>query len=253
MVSSSRKSKPGPQYAGLGASDLAGFRTKGSAAAAAGGGKLADWEKYTTGIGSKLLKKMGYQPGKGLGPNLQGIATPVEVHKRQGRGAIGAYGEEKGQRLADTGDTLTDVKAKMTGAEVGSGSGAWRKGKAGGAGPGAGTSAQATKKKVKYVYRSVEEVIESGQNRKIDTIDLRLVLGVSLDFDYPQIQKCELIRNRSLCYTIYYELSHCYQLRIQSIHWDSTGTKTRLLNCQSLLSTFCVPMRSNHGVSFSLS
>jgi hypothetical protein len=32
---------------------------------------------------------MGFQPGKGLGKDLQGIAAPVEAHQRKGRGAIG--------------------------------------------------------------------------------------------------------------------------------------------------------------------
>ncbi|KAI8907810.1 GC-rich sequence DNA-binding factor-like protein-domain-containing protein [Gorgonomyces haynaldii] len=48
---------------------------------------LAEFEKYSKGIGSKLLLKMGYQPGKGLGADGSGITAPIDVKLRpQGMG-----------------------------------------------------------------------------------------------------------------------------------------------------------------------
>ncbi|CAH1965311.1 unnamed protein product [Acanthoscelides obtectus] len=61
---------------------------------------VGNWEKHTKGIGAKLLLQMGFQPGKGLGKDLQGIAAPVEAQLRKGRGAIGAYGPEKSAKIA---------------------------------------------------------------------------------------------------------------------------------------------------------
>ncbi|XP_055386822.1 zinc finger CCCH-type with G patch domain-containing protein [Condylostylus longicornis] len=41
--------------------------------------KLGEWEKYTKGIGSKLLQKMGYIVGTGLGASGEGIVVPVSA------------------------------------------------------------------------------------------------------------------------------------------------------------------------------
>jgi len=55
---------------------------------------VGDWEKHTKGIGSKLLQKMGWKEGMGIGKDLQGRAEPVEAKVRQGKGAVGMYGAE---------------------------------------------------------------------------------------------------------------------------------------------------------------
>ncbi|CAO1370346.1 unnamed protein product [Diamesa hyperborea] len=106
---------------------------------------LADWEQHTKGIGAKLLLQMGYQPGKGLGKTLQGIAAPVEAHVRKGRGAIGAYGPEKKTAVGD-------LKMKKSVDEL-------KKD------PESEDKKQWAKKghKNRYFYKTVEDVIEKGK------------------------------------------------------------------------------------------
>lgn len=41
--------------------------------------KIGDWEKFTKGIGSRLMAKMGYVVGTGLGKNGEGRLDPVEA------------------------------------------------------------------------------------------------------------------------------------------------------------------------------
>ncbi|KAK9498287.1 hypothetical protein O3M35_002956 [Rhynocoris fuscipes] len=43
------------------------------------GQKLGQWEQFTKGIGSKLMAKMGYIVGTGLGKSGEGILQPVEA------------------------------------------------------------------------------------------------------------------------------------------------------------------------------
>lgn len=102
----------------------------------------------------KFLFQMGFEPGKGLGKKLQGIMAPVEAHLRKGRGAIGAYGPEKLAKIPEKKkdedlEEEKEFKAKLS---------QWRKGET------------VTKKKTKYCYRSVDQVIEDGKlkpNRKV--------------------------------------------------------------------------------------
>ncbi|XP_026199995.1 tuftelin-interacting protein 11 [Anabas testudineus] len=112
---------------------------------------IGSWEKHTKGIGQKLLQKMGYQPGKGLGKNAQGIVNPIEAKVRKGKGAVGAYGNERTQQsLQDFPVVDSDEEEEK---EFQKELGQWRKDPAG---PGG-------KKKPKYSYRTVDELKAKGK------------------------------------------------------------------------------------------
>lgn len=111
--------------------------------------EFGHWEKHTRGIGAKLLEKMGYRPGEGLGKAGQGITAPVEAVKRKGRATIGAYGSERTeQSLKDY--PVVDVDKeddKKFQEELHQ----WKK-----------QPAENKKQKPKYVYKTAQELIDSG-------------------------------------------------------------------------------------------
>ncbi|KAJ8263510.1 hypothetical protein COCON_G00159670 [Conger conger] len=113
------------------------------------GQDLGNWEKHTRGIGQKLLQKMGYVPGKGLGKNAQGIVNPIEAKVRKGKGAVGAYGNERTQQSLQDFPVVDseEEEEKEFQRELGQ----WRRE------PGTG------KKKPKYSYRTVDELKERGK------------------------------------------------------------------------------------------
>ena len=60
---------------------------------------IGNWERHTKGFGLKMLTKMGWEKGKGLGKEGQGRAVPVEAFVRKGKAAVGMYGAESKEVL----------------------------------------------------------------------------------------------------------------------------------------------------------
>jgi hypothetical protein len=56
--------------------------------------KLGEFEKHTRGIGSKLLRKMGYD-GQGLGKRRQGILSPIVATPRAKHEGLGFDGRSE--------------------------------------------------------------------------------------------------------------------------------------------------------------
>ena len=148
-----RKQKFKPEFTGT---QFSGLRQAGQANPMSLGKGFGDWEKHTRGIGAKLLLKMGFEAGKGLGKELQGRSTIVEAHLRRGRGAIGAYGKEgnrpkKFEQKDSEEEEEEEFQDKLH---------QWKKGQgAGGQG----------NKKVKYIYKSADQVLEDGKWRQVST------------------------------------------------------------------------------------
>lgn len=74
------------------------------------------FEMHTTGFGSKMMAKMGYQEGKGLGKDGQGISEPIEARQRPKALGLGAEIPETSSRSSAKKDVLP--KSSVPGAEV---------------------------------------------------------------------------------------------------------------------------------------
>lgn len=152
---SSESDDAAPKTSGFGMSGMAGFRTANQSSTTSVPG--AKWQTHNKGIGAKLLLQMGYQPGKGLGKDLQGISQPVQVHTRQGRGAIGAYGPEGGQTIGDGKSTKPkideDIKDTQEFQEK-MNQWRWRK-----------NEKSSKNAKNRYYYKSVQDIIDKSKQK----------------------------------------------------------------------------------------
>jgi tuftelin-interacting protein 11 len=157
VTTKSQKKGVSAKFSNMGL-EIAGMRKRSLGAGAKG------FEMY--GIGAKLLAGMGFQPGRGLGKDLQGISAPIEAHVRKGRGAIGLYGKEKKTAPADE-MVEQAIRKAAEDKEVGPKEVKWQKAN--------------KKEKVEYKYLTAEEVLvqkqlrvrpDAGHLAKVKVIDL---------------------------------------------------------------------------------
>lgn len=149
-------------------SGFPGIRARHSGLTGAGQ-DFGHWERHTKGIGAKLLLQMGYQPGKGLGRDLQGISAPIEAKLRKGKGAIGLYGPEHKVAPASASQSAESVaqKAQLRDANL------WKKRKEG-------------EKKVTYTYKTIDEVKSEGVYRKAPVVQSKLSKVKVIDMTGPE-------------------------------------------------------------------
>lgn len=76
-----------PQQAGSAAVGYLSVATPGAASMALG---FAKFEQHTRGVGSRLMARMGWVEGMGLGAQKQGRAEPVQALRRPKNLGLGA-------------------------------------------------------------------------------------------------------------------------------------------------------------------
>uniref|UniRef100_A0A8R1HS39 Septin and tuftelin-interacting protein 1 homolog n=1 Tax=Caenorhabditis japonica TaxID=281687 RepID=A0A8R1HS39_CAEJA len=150
-----RRQKKQPKQEG--AQVFAGMRTS-ATSGAVDTNRFGNFLNHGNGsVIMKMMSKMGYKAGEGLGAQGQGIVEPVQAAVRKGRGAVGAYGKEMtgpkfGESAADAQKRIgsqsgasRDDEDQENSSNIPKIKGSWKKAQ-----------------KVKTKYRTIEDVLEEG-------------------------------------------------------------------------------------------
>ncbi len=118
----------------------------------------AAFEAHTRGIGSKLLEKMGYKAGQGLGRAGTGIAEAIQTKLRPKNMGMGFNEYQEQPKLP------SDAPAAEAAAAAASGRGAGG-GAAAAAQPKGGWKRRAKEARQKRVYKTAEELLRESEVR----------------------------------------------------------------------------------------
>ncbi|MCP9262121.1 hypothetical protein DINM_005413 [Dirofilaria immitis] len=185
--------------------------------------KFADWAKHSkSDVIMKMMRKMGYVPGQGLGANKQGIVEPIQAVLRPGRAAVGAYGREsKGPNFGDS--SKDDEKTKNQREEE--------------------TGKNWFKKSVKYQYKTIDEVIAESGPLKQRLSSESTIYPIFLVQD--EAAKIDLaVRFDAMCCTEVLRRGYRYDRQGTKIYsgYDAYAAKTRAVaEAQSERLAFDVP------------
>lgn len=142
--------------------------------------EYASWEKYTSGIGSKLMAQMGYKPGAGLGKGGSGLVEPVLATVRKGkRTGMSYFGSEKAaapkkEKKVVAKHIVHSDEEELDGLEIDKDP-TWKK--------------SAKDEKVSYSYKTIDQVLSEGLFRGGKKFDAKRTKVV--DMTGPTVRQFE--------------------------------------------------------------